>query len=161
MLRKLSLTEESTFTSGHIALNLTLKLQRAMGDGAVGNVPRLIKGLPSDMEVLNRLVGAEAEAIAQFIENKTRLPGVILGSTVVARHYDSRNFAVDSKGSKAYARVEITSTFSVPQSQLMGLTDQLLNYFWEFMHEQVVNAERGIELPKEIRLTAMFEALDT
>lgn len=163
MPKKLSECASVRIERGHAAIDLTINSQRGLNGVAMAAVPALIEELSEEMETLTRVLSAEAEGIADAAESAACELDGVPGGEIVARHYDSRNFAVNSNGSKVYARIEITSVSAIARSVLMCLTEEFLACFWEFILERIMDAENGaasvVDRPGMLGAQAVLAAL--
>lgn len=134
-------------TRAHVTVALTVNLQYALsGTEADEAPPALTRKFKIDMAKLCDLLLMEAEEIADVAEETARAYDVVPEGEDPVGHHDCGNPTIDSRGSKAYLRVEITSTRKIPHSRLMELVEALLACFREYVFEQVKAVENGAAL---------------
>lgn len=137
MAGKLSEDRRETIERPHVALKLTVNLQRGLAGVSVGDVPSHINQVSSDLEELFEALRTEADEVADVAEAKaSELDGTSNGE-IVAKHCDARKLSMDSNGSSCYLRVEMTSTRRIPQPTMALLTDALLEYFKGCVHSAI------------------------
>lgn len=128
-------------TRKHVTIGVTVNLQRVLAGAKADEAsPEFTKKFAADMEKLCTFLVGEVEHIIETAETTARECDEVLDGEIVPSHHDCRNPTIDSEGSKAYARVEITSTCKVDHFVLMELVEAILAGFREYIFMYVLDA---------------------